>query len=413
MKIIKYIIVLIMLLEVEFFYLIKMPLSIYKFNNTYQKLLILGIIITGLIMNSKKIIKGKFRYLKIILFLMAIYLIQLIISSLKYNQFFSNTFSISNYYIIPLLYFLIIIYLKRTNDIKFIKKIFINFTIILSTLFILQSVLFKYNIVFLNVNTELTRFGSLRIFEGANIILIGILISFCDLINTNKLYRKKIISIIACSLGLAEMIFVQKTRMAIVAVLIVIVFISCIKFKKNIVKIMGIFISIIVIVILFFSSKIGENYIKSFSLESGNISVRNEAINFFIEETKNEYILGTGFIYVNPNVYDIYNVEKSYKLKGPNGTYYRTDVGIFGFYHTFGILGIIFYLLFVIEVGRDILIIYKIKKYLFNYEILAIFLLIIFTTFSLIITDVYRIITIPFLLSYIEYELWDSKKISR
>ncbi|CAJ1609388.1 hypothetical protein GNF54_09030 [Clostridium perfringens] len=406
-NIIKYFLIIIFLLENSFFYIFNLPKFILKINNEYQKILIVSLILFLIIIMHYSGKTYKYKFKKGICFFIFIYFVEVIVSCIRYNQSIFDTILNSNYYLIILLYFPLLYFLRTSNNIKFLKNLFIYSTLILVILFIMQVYIFDFK--FLNINFDKFRFGTLRILESSNIIVIGTIFSFFNFIQKGN---SKVLNFITFLLGFFEIIFIQKSRMLII--ILSSIFSLCLLYQNRKKKLKMIIMILVTILFacMFINSKIGVEYLNSFDSEKVSVDVRKEAIHFYLDQTKDNFILGTGFINVKNDNYDNYNEFKRQLLNGYENRYYKSDVGIVGLYNTWGISGVLLYIIFIIYSIKLILKYLSKKISNIDFSIVSIFLLIIFSTFNSIYTDVYRIITLPLFLAILEFFCDENKSLN-
>lgn len=368
--------------------------------NIFILIILIGI---GIIIGNKLIIKEKFYFLKSIIALIIIYSFQFILSKFRYEQSIIQVISCSMHFYLLFAYFVYKTMIKSVNDVIVVEKIIVKFSAILSTLFILQFLIYSKYGVFLKVPIGI-RNGTLRITAFSIFTNIGLIISLFNILKKSQQCKK--INIYNFIVSLIYLVVIQKTR-SILMIMIVSIFIGIIFFlrKRNTAKMM-IFLSIVISVMtIYLVSESADKFYNSIGMDYG-VMARNGAIEYYINGVKEKPLLGIGFInYGEREDLDI-------MLTGEQGIYYRDDVGIIGLLHTLGIIGIIWY----------VLLLYKIGKMLFNLadkrnidssiEFITIYSYILFSSFNVIILDPQRIAILPVVLAMIEAIYINRKDIS-
>jgi len=390
-------ILIIFLLELNFFYVWNnATLSVY--NSKYQKILLVLITLILFELLLAFILKKYKTYIfgNLVISFVLIWVVEFIYSKLLYEQNFMQVIKASNSYLLILLYFIFVYYLSQKGvSEKFLHKILVVSTIILSFLFIIQWNLYHKFGIFLNIPFNV-RFDELRITEGEGVINVGIVIAFALIFNKQVNKGLKIISILAAFIGLFELIFVQKTRLAIFCVLIGCFVVLLIKFHKNVKSLVLLTIILTLVVIASINSSYYKNYISSADSTGFSYTARQQEALFYLDQIKQHPLLSMGFI-------DPVKFDRSFQLvRGPQGYLFKSDVGIIGFVNTFGIIGFFWYLAFL----------YKTLKYLFvlwnsnllnNYlELAGIWVFLFTSSFTLIIMDSQRIIALPVYLAILD-----------
>lgn len=387
-------IILILLVETKFIYLIPVPSFISKINNAHQKIIVVMIIITIVLLLSTKLLNQRYMiFTPVVLIFIGIYIIEIMLSYTNYDQGVLNAFIASNYYLIPISYFIYSYYFRRDNGLEKFKNIFINFTIVLSILFLIQYILINFNIKFLQIDFEQVRFGDLRIYESGNhFIKLGLIFASSNILSS-RYNKKDIITVALCTFN---MIFIAKGRMAMIVIFISLLSMIMYKNKNDIVKFISTMVILIIIGILALQTDIAKTYIEASKVVDASYTNRTKTIDMYIEQISKNPIWGMGFIR------DMEDSESTKLLTGPMGTYTRTDVGIIGFTNCFGLVGFIWYIGFIFS---SIFYIIKIKKIVNkeeNLDLIGILVMIIVSSISLIVTDASRIFLVPIFMANID-----------
>lgn len=409
-------ILLILLFEMRFFYIMSIPLE--KFNTYHNKLIIFILIITTCIMLIIKYIKIGYKksiFFSYVIFFIVMYFIQFCISILRYNQTVFDIFSSSYYFLIVLFYFILIYYVKDDKTYNNIIRFIVYGTTILAVLFILQAILYSIsNRIFLNIfelNNGLeiqTRGEGIRLTQPSTLLSFSIILSYSEILKC-RIQRKRLKSIYILNvlLGIIYLLVVCKTRVLTISVIGTLFLITACISTKDIRK------KSLIIVVLIFSGIIVLNlnstkeFIKSFNQqESGSVFARKEAISYFTKQFKESMLLGRGFIN------DIEGTEAFYIVHGPQGYLNTTDVGIVGLMCIWGSIGLVWFFSILIKMINIIIKIYSKGNLNLAIELIGIFSYIILTSLTLIITDRQRIILLPISLAIFEYNYKNTLKIS-
>lgn len=393
----------IFLLETQFFYLIRSEI-LYEIINPYQKITIVLLIVTSCsilfidLLNFKRFIFNKHVFFFLILFF-----IEIVRTVYKYNVGIIPVISSYNYLFIILGYYIFRYYIQRKGKENFINLV-LFFSLFCSILISLQYILYPKLGLFLNVDYSY-RFLSMRITQGEGLINIGIVLAFGVLVNKN--FKFMLLPYLTFLVGVYELIFVQKTRMVILCIII-----SCITvfLLKNVKKVQNVFLLFIFLFILLGTiqnTELLNKYTESISNEDVSLRVRQEANSFFLNQFYENKFLGMGLI--PSNVSDF----TDNLLYGPNRIYFKSDVGLVGFINTFGISGLICFLLLYFKIITILIKSIKNGSIRNNYEVLTLSLFVITSSWTLLIFNYQRIITLPILLAVLDYVVYQTYKIKK
>lgn len=178
-----------------------------------------------------------------------------------------------------------------------------------------------------------------------------------------------------------------------------ILLIFIIRYRKNIffliyfgmVGALGIFC-----VVYYLRPPIITTYLESIDEKDSSLVIREDEIEYFLDQAKKNPIFGAGIIY------PLEGTEPYYILMGSDGIFYASDVGIIGFLQSYGYTGVIWYIMLLL---RILIVSIKIimNKDVDNYVEVFIFLIyMICTSGTLIITDKHRNFMLPIILAIIE-----------
>lgn len=384
-------IICVLLVSCNFFYLA--PISIWN------SLRIMNLAVIVFIMINSKLIsksKGKFSVQILIFLIMCIF--EFILSKLNYNQSSTEILVTTLYYFVVLIYFIIVYYSNNDTN-NFIKNCFVWISLILSIILISQMIVYElFTIKFLTVDIgERLRFGQVRLSEGGFFISLGIIISIGKMVNKKiKNYKVKLLYISTILLGGIYLILVSKTRGMIFSISITIILMLIIT-VKGIVNKLKVIAVIGLIGLVFVNSPIYQQYLDLSQVEKGSTDTRVEEVTYYLNETIQSPLFGTGIINAtNPNDY-AFNV-----VRGPNGSYFQDDVGIIGFANEFGMLGLIWYIWIIVSCFRILVEQFKDKSIFAIPENIGIFIFICLTSITLIVMDSVLLVYFPFVLYILE-----------
>lgn len=397
-KFVTIIVFAILLLEVQLFSLLPYAEKIQKYNNPAQKYIIVIIIIaTILVLNKRLFINKKYLFHWNVIIFVVIYLEVITISLIKYNQTIRDLMINSSYCLVILAYFIFSYYLKDMKNLMKFKNIIIIMSTIISILYIIQSILYKSNKIFLLIDLNSFRFESLRINQLAEFICLGAILAYSNLINNGEIKKKwRLIGLVAMIVNIYEIIFVAKIRALLLIIIFTFLIMTFIRFRKE--KKIIIAIPIVILLLgVFYKSPIFNQYIELSSADDYSLYARSYEINYYMRQFYDNPIFGMGFM-VSRYIGD----ENYYIARGPLGIAHRSDVGIIGFINTFGIVGIIWYIHLLVKCLYYILKLFRKNEINKNIEVLGIFLFVILGSSTLIIMDPYRIIILPIFISIID-----------
>lgn len=340
--------------------------------------------------------RGYFR--NCIYFFLFYVIIEMIISLFVYKQSLFHVIIQSYYYFTFLSYFIYIKLIKNEKDILITKKIIIYVATILISIFIIQTILHKSGLYFINIQI-IERNNRLRITLFAILINIAFLISYGEVlkngIKTSKLFIFNFI------IALYFIIFIQQTRSIILIIAICIFIGFLVKFLRYIKKGTKELLFLIIICFSFLGTITIFPYTSMYeSLEKDyGVVAREQAIDFYIAQIKEKPLFGMGIIKPIKG-------DQSYSLvHGPLGIYYKDDVGIIGFVNNFGIIGLGWYIFIMYKSYKLLRRLYINKLLNQNIELLLVYIYIVCSTGNIIIMDPQRILFFPLLLSLLEVQV--------
>lgn len=335
--------------------------------------------------------KFEFKYYIVILLVLTI--ITSFITHYAYGQTIINIINAIRYMAIYLLYFAVASNLKRQRDVRDTENILLIMGFVFSILAIIQ---FKYG-----ESKEIlpgmhlaSRLDEIRFFAGFTVVIPSFFIALARNFQNQEIH-KRILYIIINGIEFFYILNVTKTRSLLAALMIatVVLFFFQKKFK-HVFKI-SIFILVGGIVFLLFGSSLSSIVELMLNDTTGTGDSRIGSIQFVLENIKKSPILGMGIYSANISV-----VPREVHV----------DIGIFGFYFEFGIIGLIWGTLFSFKIFRYICYLYKNNKER-SYVYIGYFMCqLAMVTFACMFNYKEMIIYCVILLASLEYEVSAHKK---
>jgi len=396
-------ILLFLIIETCFFSLTIFGEAIYAINSNQQGILA---VITVLVMlclgRFKQFTLPNLLFGKVIFAFIILYIIEFVYSTWKYNQGAGNVFIASNYCLIILLYFCLAYYFRNYGVDRFNEYV-VNISMINMLLHLLQYFLIKRGVVFLFFNDENSRMGNLRLGQATNAIsFLGVVIALAEMLSKKDTHRIK--NKIVVALGVISFVYVSRGRAAIIGFFITCIAMICFTNRKNIVKILGVGVLIIVIGFCYLSfTELGQSYVNSLS-EEDTMSYRLVEMEYYWDQVKDNPVLGVGFIRRMGFTW------ATQIITGPRYHYSRTDVGIVGFANIFGLLGIIWFIYYQIKIIKYIKKITVHNNSSFCLLIFGVFIWNIAYTPTMILFGVFSICIQAILMAYIDYYYYTNIK---
>lgn len=408
------ILMLVLLLNYHFWYIIPYPsflASLLKGNKYFVLIGIVGIVLTLYCIQFKKnVFADKSKNIFTVLFIyLSCWGIEVFYSLLAYNQDVNSVLGAGGRlilltYTIPFL--AVFIYESETE--KFWERINIV-TLLWAVLIMIQSliyakqgtIIFDFGTYFRENTGEEVKLlnGTIRmtLFSFGNLMIVY---NFDKLYMTKEKLKFKVWHIICLGIGIYSLIVVQQTRMYTIIVALCFMMIILIKGKgwKN--KLLKIVILCLCYLFLVNSSFVTD-LIKSFSVTGENrwsTQARLYAITYYIDCIKHRPLFGNGFL----SEVEYYSI-----LHGATGQAQYSDVGILGLIAETGIFSIVFFLLPVYFIIKSIITL-KHEKRLNSLDV-AIFLYVIATSATLILTVGRYCYTFAFILAYYIYRAYYSR----
>lgn len=397
-------ILIILLLQVNLFSNRFLVISNTVWNSYTSKYLTVMLIVIFLFINygnllfknTEKLKMGNLSLFYTPIIALLVYVVFLIFNSkFVYQQSLFSSITASYYYFILCFYFVFVGKTRDNISFEFLTNTVVFIGTVYSLLLILQGVLYSKGLEILNIgqdglSVEAPTFGVniARIKEPADFISFTILILLVKIILKKK---SALFLWILTFFNLCYVVLVSQTRVYILidVLLITIVILTLINRVNH--KIFLLSLAVIILLAI-----LGVSGIFSWFLVGNrqiSYSVRIDAIRYFLHEVPRNSPLGIGF----PNA-----LWNQYMLHGNLLTflgyqYYLDDIGIFGFYTVFGILGIFILLLFFLDFFRS---------FMYSHHKVISFIIIVYvvtTSGTLLLFNVQRILYLPILLYILDY----------
>lgn len=350
---------------------------------TSQQIAAMTIILVVIQPNKLFCSKGKF---KGIVFVLLVYiLLEAVISLRRYGQ----GISIVGYYCFGLLSLLLYFYFTGIKNCEnnLFTDILKGSRVLLGWMYIV-AVLAYMGIYILDDYAYRTRGGLFRINAGDYLIVIGILLTFGKLLECRNVGEKTSQrDIIWFSLGIFYIIFISQTRMQLLAcaIAIILTYLIARKDKSKKIIIIGIISLIIILLIQIpaIQNILYNNFGGLFNGTDASMVPRIGAIEHYINYGNQKSLMGWGYASVSApsnGRYDLFNI-----FRGPWGTYYTDDVGIFSYYMMYGVIGVILLIILLVKMVKFALV----ERYKEPHR-MALVLFVLITSLSLSLFDVER-----------------------
>jgi len=192
--------------------------------------------------------------------------------------------------------------------------------------------IFGENHIFLTIiNTVEIRYGTLRIRANPDLICLCTFLSWSTIMNKKNVLKHFLFVVFA--IGFVALI--SKSRMRTVCLLFILVFASLFIAKISITKKILIFIAIILLLIPFCFTSIGQDILSTIMNGENDTSlIRDNGRDFYLETFRNNPLFAGGYVNIDwePSV-----VGSRY-----DQNIFVVDNGIFGFIFTYGLFGLIY-----------------------------------------------------------------------
>jgi len=322
---------------------------------------------------------------------------QIIYTYITYGQNILDTFQVGMHWIFIMLYPFIIYIFEKDGGIHKLMKVICFLTFISAIVLILTAILFNhFGIVLVSVDSLMTRANRLRLYVKdlfTLMILYSLFIFYCK-----QKICKRYIFLIYFIFGIFTIFYVAQTRILSLSVIISICAILFMA-SKGILKKNIFILCFMTVISLAYSSGIISRFLSSFdeySDDSGSTLARLGAIDYYYETFFVEHpIMGMGWLTTN-------NPESAKLKHGNSNTYHIVDIGFLGLLFELGLSGTFFYVSILL---RFAYVLFRNRnKKIEEYPLLfGIFVYLIITSGSLIITDIFRMFMFPFCIAIFEY----------
>jgi hypothetical protein len=407
-------IILITIMDINIFYLVKIPQALSRFWGVYNKTLLVAIVFLLIIEESvndnRLLTRCKFLGKYFVGLIISIGIV-MILSCLKYPlQTLGNTFlSSSHYFLVALAFPMLKLFVKQDGYNNLLRKI--NKVIFVwYCLLVVQNIVYSATgVLFLNIDFN-SRSEGIRI-SMKSIGNLMILYNFDNYYSKRK-NENRIFSLVQTLLGLYCVFAVQQTRMYIIticiclAVIILLNSTTPLKTMRNLL-VLGIVVALIV------NTGVLNSFLNTFNKNNeeyvGSTIARNGAMAYFWNTFISNPLYGHGII-----------ANSAYKniQYGPLGIYYYADIGIIGLLAQVGLFAIPIYIWPVIHWGKySWHVIWSKSARKEKGFLLAMYVYLLCTTPTLICTNVGLSLALPFYFSIFAYDekvrIWGIKGVKK
>ena len=341
--------------------------SLYKWDLIYAYILIFSIIFILLKAGKENVSFWTKKIKYSIIGLMVLTLIEILLSSLNYKQSAFMLMKEASYNIV----FAVMLYSFSIINFSFITKEWLCKKIVLfSVLSSFSAILFfvlysAFSFNPLQLSENVTRNGTIRFVIGTGIVILALIISFTKFLNKSAT-KLDVINIL---LGTIQIYYVNKTR-SIILFLIILFCIIILKTKRtnNLLKISLFLLISVSVILVFFGNQYFAAYINDYVNNDYGLLNRSEAIVFYLNQFIHKPMFGMGYIGTDRSS------VTSLLLYGPNGNYYRGDLGVIGLIDEYGIAGLIWTLYFLYGIycmGKNTTIYAQIIRFVVFYYVIS------------------------------------------
>ena len=341
--------------------------SLYKWDLIYAYILIFSIIFILLKAGKENVSFWTKKIKYSIIGLMVLTLIEILLSSLNYKQSAFMLMKEASYNIV----FAVMLYSFSIINFSFITKEWLCKKIVLfSVLSSFSAILFfvlysAFSFNPLQLSENVTRNGTIRFGIGTGIVILALIISFTKFLNKSAT-KLDVINIL---LGTIQIYYVNKTR-SIILFLIILFCIIILKTKRtnNLLKISLFLLISVSVILVFFGNQYFAAYINDYVNNDYGLLNRSEAIVFYLNQFIHKPMFGMGYIGTDRSS------VTSLLLYGPNGNYYRGDLGVIGLIDEYGIAGLIWTLYFLYGIycmGKNTTIYAQIIRFVVFYYVIS------------------------------------------
>lgn len=291
-------------------------------------------LVVEVIIHGGKLKLGKYSGLS--MGLAALIIVEVILTYHRYHQPIIYTIIEGWFYIVPLVTYLTFCQLNKRIDSDEFNNILVNAGLICSVIAIIAFCLYSFwevNILRIPTsNANSFRYGTIRFGVGGIVFILSIIVSLSKIIHKTG-SRKDKVNIL---LGFIHIYFINKTRSLIMYFIMLILVIWILdRVKSTTLKVLLGTLTIVLGIFTFIVSDGAIPTLAELAKSDISIAVRFREMDFYWSQFTASPIFGMGLL--GPNKY----LPHAELLFGPQGIYYRDDVGVIGLLNKFGILGIV------------------------------------------------------------------------
>lgn len=400
-------ILIIVALDSNMFYLFPSSGILAQLNSPFNKYLILILIFAALLVVSPSISRcfGRNKmYLYAIAYMSVAIVCTSIFSITQYGESPFDVFTCWYHYYLVLLVIPLFYEMKCKNREEFIYNLIITCSIVLCLVSITQGVLYNATgkMIFQGMTSDMmaVRNGRLRL-STCSVNNLAIVILLSNLFNMECKKRQKIKYVIYLCIELfaCYYIYMSRSYLIIYAGVAAVIFLSTTKSKQ-----IGRLLTLVIVCIFAMNFLNLNSFVDSFSAttkEGTALSTVNRlgAIEYFSGVIANNPVFGMA--YIRNSITSLSNI-----LHGQTGTYYVSDLGLFGLIAESGMIGAGIFIFFTLSIISSILQLRKRKLQVSerDYSLACGFLgLWVLTSINVIVTDPRNSLSMPFVLAIVYY----------
>ncbi|MGH1757825.1 hypothetical protein [Enterococcus gallinarum] len=397
-KLIRLLITFLLLIETNFFGIIKIPEIIYNvigYKTKYLLLFFSFLLFFFYVIAGKPASKKKANFKFAIYFLILSTLVITLLSMGIYRENILYSFKMSYYYLIPISYLFFSVYFSDETVLRKFINTFVFIGTLYSLIIILQVFVYKYlGIVFLNFHEKgigefVVRSYGIRIARPESYIVFSYILL---LIRVYMRYGNKILNYVYICIHLFYIFTISMTRVSMIMCGILGLFLCYMLIKDKSRLISYLLVFLIIVLVITFGSELVLQLLYGEESRISSLMIRLNEVSFYASQFFNNIFFGRGF----PSDNNYY-----YLNHGPEGKFFITDVGVLGFLSIYGLIGIIFVMITSFKIFN----LWKnTKKDTANKNV--IFILILYLVMSLptlFVLDPQRVIILPIILAFIDF----------
>lgn len=397
-KLIRLLITFLLLIETNFFGIIKIPEIIYNvigYKTKYLLLFFSFLLFFFYVIAGKPASKKKANFKFAIYFLILSTLVITLLSMGIYRENILYSFKMSYYYLIPISYLFFSVYFSDETVLRKFINTFVFIGTLYSLIIILQVFVYKYlGIVFLNFHEKgigefVVRSYGIRIARPESYIVFSYILL---LIRVYMRYGNKILNYVYICIHLFYIFTISMTRVSMIMCGILGLFLCYMLIKDKSRLISYLLVFLIIVLVITFGSELVLQLLYGEESRISSLMIRLNEVSFYASQFFNNIFFGRGF----PSDNNYY-----YLNHGPEGKFFITDVGVLGFLSVYGLIGIIFVMITSFKIFN----LWKnTKKDTANKNV--IFILILYLVMSLptlFVLDPQRVIILPIILAFIDF----------